>query len=255
MSDVATTADLTQRVLTRFSRPEWYSIEEATLGNRRADVIAINLYRSRAWAIHGFEVKASRGDWIRELANPDKAEELHRFVDVWWVVAPKGLVESGELPAGWGLLEPSGRGLRAKTQPIIPKKYPNMKRELFARFLLKMLDAEQAARNDAASALADERRESIREEAKRFARQENEDLEYELESIRTKVSEFEEASGVSLDRWRSRRIGEAVKVVLAMTRRDDIAGTINDLSDNAAELASGFSKLLEALDLPKETTE
>ena len=35
-------------------------------GGRYADAIAMNLWPSRGLAVHGFEIKISRGDWQRE---------------------------------------------------------------------------------------------------------------------------------------------------------------------------------------------
>lgn len=64
--------------------------------------------------LHGHEVKVSRSDWLQELADPSKAESWKRHCDRWWLVAPDGVVRPGELPDGWGLLVPSGAGLRAK---------------------------------------------------------------------------------------------------------------------------------------------
>lgn len=67
-------------------------------------------------AVHGFEVKVSRGDWLRELRDPSKAEHWVRYCHHWWVVAPKGVVKLEELPPNWGLLQPAGARLRAEVK-------------------------------------------------------------------------------------------------------------------------------------------
>lgn len=64
-------------------------------------------------AIHGFEVKVSRSDWLRELHDLSKAEAWARYCHHWWLVSPPGLVREGELPEGWGHLQTSGARLRA----------------------------------------------------------------------------------------------------------------------------------------------
>lgn len=76
---------------------------------RTADAIAMSLWPSRGLELHGFEIKCSRSDWIRELKNPAKAEQFMTLVDRWWlVVADAKIVQPGELPDTWGLLAARG---------------------------------------------------------------------------------------------------------------------------------------------------
>jgi hypothetical protein len=64
--------------------------------------------------LQGFEVKTSRSDWRRELADPEKADAVARYCRQWWLVIPSAdMVKPGELPADWGLMVCSGLGLRA----------------------------------------------------------------------------------------------------------------------------------------------
>lgn len=70
-----------------------------------ADAIAMSLWPSRGLHLHGFEFKASRTDWLKELKRPDKADKFWRFCDYWWlVVTDRAIVKEGELPDTWGLL-------------------------------------------------------------------------------------------------------------------------------------------------------
>lgn len=73
--------------------------------NRHLDAIAMDLWPSHGLGIHGIEIKVNRYDWRRELKDPEKAEELARFCDYFWVAAPEGIVPVEELPPAWGLLE------------------------------------------------------------------------------------------------------------------------------------------------------
>lgn len=101
--------------------PEWAVMTEVGQGTgsnagRYADAIAMNLWPSRQLAIHGYEVKASRGDWLRELNHPEKAEPIAAYCDYWWIVANDGVVKD-DLPDGWGLLIPNaGERLRVVTR-------------------------------------------------------------------------------------------------------------------------------------------
>lgn len=61
--------------------------------------------------LHGFEVKASRADWLNELSQPDKAVPGASRCHYWWLVTVPGVVRQGELPPGWGLFVERPGGL------------------------------------------------------------------------------------------------------------------------------------------------
>ncbi len=97
--------------------PEWVFLADVANGTgmharRRADAIAMNLWPSRGLEVKGFEIKVSRGDLKRELAEPEKADAVARYCDTWWIAAPKGLVQAGDLPLSWGLVEVTEKGAR-----------------------------------------------------------------------------------------------------------------------------------------------
>lgn len=147
MTDRGKAKEMTGQVLRRFSGHQWLTFQEASLGSRRADVLALNLYRSEGWAVHGVEVKVSRADWMSELRNPAKSADLIKFVDLWWIAAPKGMIHPEELPPGWGLFEPRSDGvLWAKVQAVSPDIFEPFDREVAVRFILKTLD--QGRKND-----------------------------------------------------------------------------------------------------------
>jgi hypothetical protein len=84
---------------------------------RTADFIAMDLWPSKGLEIHGHEVKVSRSDWLRELAEPEKAAEFMPYVNRWWlVVSDPAIIRAGELPDGWGLLEMRGERLAARVK-------------------------------------------------------------------------------------------------------------------------------------------
>ena len=108
----------------RFCAPAWALIPHVRNGTgyqrttpRTADAIAMSLWPSRGLELHGFEVKVSRADWVKELENPAKAESICRFCDRWWLtVGDAEIVWAGELPPTWGLLVPKGDKLVAKVE-------------------------------------------------------------------------------------------------------------------------------------------
>lgn len=104
-------SDLCKRLAVAHAAPEWVTFFEVRDGagwdRRTADAISMNLWKSRGLTLRGFEVKVSRADLKRELADPAKAEGVARFCDEWYLVVPRGLVkdEAQDVPAGWGIME------------------------------------------------------------------------------------------------------------------------------------------------------
>jgi hypothetical protein len=79
--------------------------------HRRLDAWAMK----RSWAhpaFHGYEIKVSRGDWLRDSKL---ADYLPMCSDLW-LVAPKAIAYPEELPTGVGLLEVASTGNRLVTR-------------------------------------------------------------------------------------------------------------------------------------------
>src|SRR5271154_3135095 len=71
--------------------------------NRSADAVAMNTWPSRGLEVHGVEIKSYRSDWIKELKNPAKAENIFKYCDRWWLcAATEGVVKENEVPETWG---------------------------------------------------------------------------------------------------------------------------------------------------------
>jgi hypothetical protein len=86
----------------------------AGFDTRTADFIAVETWESSmrhgGLTVHGVEVKTSRSDWLRELADPDKAATSMGYAShCWLAAADASVVKPGELPDGWGLLLPQER--------------------------------------------------------------------------------------------------------------------------------------------------
>jgi hypothetical protein len=100
----------------------------------RADLVRIGLWRSRGLALDVHELKISRSDWLRELADPGKADAWWPYCSRFWIVAPPGIVQSGELPAGWGLMQPPTTAGRRKFRVVVEAevKEPQFTMDLLA---------------------------------------------------------------------------------------------------------------------------
>lgn len=87
-----------------YPSPEWAVFQEVGVGTRYADAVALGIWQSRGYTLVGFEFKEHRGDWLRELKNPAKAESVAGHVDGFYLVAGNdGVAKVEELPEPWGL--------------------------------------------------------------------------------------------------------------------------------------------------------
>ncbi len=181
--------------------------------SRTADAIAMNMWPSRGLALHGFEIKVSRSDWVREMKAPAKAEAFYGLVDYWWlVVSDPALVHDGELPDGWGLLAPRGPGLGVVTEAA---KHPDV--ETPRNFLAALLRrAEREVTPEAVHARTrregyDEGLTAGRTASKEALRQ----VRAERDRDRAAIAEFEEVIGQPLRRWGGQEgLVEALAIVL-----------------------------------------
>lgn len=215
----------------RYDPREWVLVPQVRNGTgvqrttRTADAVAVSLWPSRGIDAHGFEFKASRSDWKRELDNPAKAEEIGRYCAFWWVVvADPAFVHAGELPPAWGLMSLDGPP-DARTVKVLTKAPRRAAQEPGWAFVAAVLRAAaEAVLPDAAverrvtaavgKALNDEYQLA---EARR--KKEREQSRADLVRVEQAVAAFERHAGVTLGhRWASeaeaRRVGEAVRFVL-----------------------------------------
>lgn len=174
--------------------------------DRTADALAVSVYPSRGLYLVGFEIKVSKSDWRKELADPDKAADMQKWCRHWYVASPQGVVPEGELPANWGLIE-----CTAKTAKIVvkaPELKPVEPDMLLVASILRRA-AESTVPAVEVQARIDERVAAI--VAAKMHR-----TNRKLEELTKTVQDFEEASGVQMKHhWDAGRIGEAVKSVLS----------------------------------------
>ena len=177
----------------------------------------MSLWPSRGLEMHGFEVKVSRSDWIKELRTPDKAEAVYRYCDHWWIVAGGvDIVAPGELPPTWGMIVADKGKLvvRVAAPKLEPVGYT-------ADFLAAVLRRAVGITPEAELRTAYERGvgDGMKRESERNEKREESDLRYlrrEHDQLQKQVREFEAASGVRIDRYGSENanIGDAVRRVL-----------------------------------------
>lgn len=210
--------DLYERLRVRFAWPEYVLLEEVGFGGdgsflargSRADAIAIGQWHSTGYGLQGFEVKATRADWLREVRTIGKADAAIRFCSRFWLVAPEGVAKPEELPGNWGWMAPHGsngrRTLRVRRQAprLEPAPLPP---GTIAHFLGVAM---RRGSGDTTRRLREEYERGVQagkeQEAHRWRPE-------ALERLRSVVDRFEEASGVKIDEYDGADIGKAVRFV------------------------------------------
>lgn len=197
--------DLMGLIAVAYPPPAWALLAQvgnATGGRheRWADAVAMSLWPSRGLELHGFEIKSSRSDWLREVASPEKAEPIASRCDRWWIVANEGVVEPQELPATWGLLEAMEH--RGKTKLRATREAP--KREALPcdrGFLAAILRRSSEGMVPKASVTTLVEAAAI-ERSKHWCNAHESEirrLKDRAEEQRQRVEEFETASGMRVD--------------------------------------------------------
>jgi len=205
---------------------------------RTADAIAMSLYPSRGLDVYGFEVKVDRGDWLRELRSPEKAEETFKGVDFVIIVAPHAVVQKGEVPAKWGFAIVNGTKLRhvKPAERLIPES-ANFSRAFVASIMRRSHEAQMAA--PGTRALKEKFESGVKsgenktEEAVKAA---TEHLLVEVRTLQNQINDFEKASGIRINYWQAGDLGNSVRMLMqadsnfiAMTRDiDRMAEYVND---------------------------
>lgn len=93
-----------------WSLKNFITIREARCGtgyryqNQRSfDYMAISTLEGNQ--VRGYEVKASRADFLKDIKDPEKQKALRCFANLFYYVAPEGMIKKEELPPWAGLIE------------------------------------------------------------------------------------------------------------------------------------------------------
>ena len=222
-------SDLRARLRARYAPPAYVYFEEVRdatgfFSLRTADSVAMGVWPSRGLLLEGFEIKASRSDWRRELKNPKKGEGVLSYCDrVWVVTTSRGLVHDEEVPPLWGIIEPRGNGLAMRREAKVNPDRHELDRLFFASL---MRQAHRWLEHELKNAdRTVEAQEKGFKEGKRIGERGLELAEEQLGSLRRQIIAFEKQSGVKIDSWYLGDIGAAVKMVL----RSDHVGIRRDL--------------------------
>lgn len=113
-------------------------------GCRVVDAIVLGKWSSIDLSIQGFEIKATRSNWLQEIGNPEKSEAGFSYCDTWSLLTYPGVADPQEIPPKWGHLVLDGFNLE------VLKEAPKLQALPVDRsFVARISDAilSQASRN------------------------------------------------------------------------------------------------------------
>lgn len=220
-----TAEDLFHLLEERYPIPSWALLPQVANmtggGSRYADGIAMSCWPSMGMEVHGFEIKCYRGDWLHEIRNGQKSQPIFKFCDRWWIVVPnKAMVEEGELPPTWGLMDVQGGKLKVVVNA--PKLKPEPLNRMFIasvlRNSLKVATPKAKLENEYKRGLREGRK-----QGEESAKLDGRGLEQEVTNLRRAIRTFEKHAGVKfpeVSRWwdgkqTAEELGQAIRIVLS----------------------------------------
>ena len=129
--------------------------------DRSVDAVVASIYINRGVSLTGIEVKTTRQDWKKELKEIGKAAPIQRYCNHWYIAAPPGIVQDGELPEAWGLWTVSEAGVVSCAKVAPPLSPEPITLEFFCQLLRRAeqvqadLIAEAVARTQAEGGITD----------------------------------------------------------------------------------------------------
>jgi hypothetical protein len=182
--------------------------------SRSLDYMLINLWQSRGLAVTGIEQKSNRGDWLKELKNPQKQENHFKYCDYFYLLTDKdNVAKLEEIPASWGWYHINDKQI-LKTLKAAPKLAPKpIERSLLCAMLRRAADKTTYVHRDSLES-------HIQAKAEEVHTQRNHELERaaaDYKDLKGKVDSFEQASGIEITyAWggQAKKIGETVKLIM-----------------------------------------
>lgn len=234
------TPELTEKLHTYWNQRQGYAFItqlRSTTGYssqiRTADAMAMGLWPSSGLTLIGFELKVSRSDWLHELKQPEKAEEIKQFCDEWYLVVPdESIIKDGELPEDWGLMTATGRGHAIKVKKKAPKLQPIDVDRAFLAAIFRNITEKNMPLDRHTQILNDHL-----ERQKKWQEREYKQKIDEAAEIHQKIKDFEEATGIQFTTW-GRDHMELAKIVKAALsgKYDDFEQKLKDLREKSVRI-------------------
>jgi hypothetical protein len=215
--------------------------------SRSADYIVMGLWPSRGLHLQGIELKSHRSDWLLELKNPKKAENIFQYCDMFSLLtSDETVAKLEEIPSNWGWMNIEKGKIRIiKPAPLLTPV--PLSRSFLAAILKRAQDKSKFVHVDA---IEDRVRAAFASGKDDNKRNTDKISKHNTELI-TLIRDFKEASGIDLEhypRWQTspKKIGDAVKFI-EQGGADTIKKELLQLEKTAFEIVEKITKTLKSL--------
>lgn len=207
-----------------FDAPDAVSMDQ----KRRIDALAFGCWASLGRTLEGFELKVSRGDWLREMKQVNKADPFVALCDRFWLVtSDRSVAKLDEIPACWGWMAATKGGLRvqrpASKLPGCGEAFPRS----FVIGVMRRLQDDLIGSPDVQTYIdtkIKEATEKVEQRIKWATSRATDELRRNQEAIK----EFEEASGIPFKSYGMGNIGAIVRQLRGLGYGED--GGLNTVS-------------------------
>lgn len=220
-------------------------VADSSSRRRYLDFMVINLWESRGQSIIGFEVKSYRSDWLSELKRPEK-QELHApYCDYFYLLTTKeDIAKLEEIPENWGWMVVKNDKL------FTMKKAPKLNAKPMSKSMMVSIMRRAADKTDYIH--KDDIADKIKEESDRKLEMAKRNRDYDIDNyktLKTKVEEFEQASGLKLNTWGClpKELGEAVKLVMRYDLTDMVS-SLQRLKKQTQNILQNYEEGLKDFD-------
>lgn len=219
--------------------------------SRSADFIAVGLWPSRGLEVNGIELKRFRGDWLKELKNPEKQENIFKYCDRFWLLTDnEDIAKIEEIPTSWGWMHIKGSRIFIKKEA--PKLEPT---PISKGFLVAMLKRAQDKTGYTLTSTIQDKINDSYEKGKEQSTRAITSIQKEFSELHTIVDEFEKSSGISIkryNRWETNptKMGEAFKL-LQNGGAEKVKEDLIRLEENAKQI---HQKILQSINKLNGTT-
>lgn len=179
---------------------------------RTADAVAMGTWPSRGIHLHGIEIKVDLQDFKREVANPEKAEDIAKYCHYWWLAVTHEKVAPLEMvPANWGLLVVSEDGTKMRVAKEAAKLTPIPPDHLLLASVMRKMAEEYIHVGSLRDWKAEQRRE-LEETATRNAKFQSDTAIAGMKKNNELIAKVEAALGCRINEWNADAFVEDFKL-------------------------------------------
>lgn len=224
---------------------------------RTADAVAMGTWPSRGIHLHGIEIKVDLQDFKREIANPEKAEDIAKYCHFWWLAVTHEKVAPIEMvPANWGLLIVSEDGTKMRVAKEAAMLSPVAPDHLLIASLMRKMAEEYIHIGSLKDWKAEQRRE-LETIATRNAQFQCQTAIDGLKKNQALLAKVEKAIGCQIHEWQADEFGDCYKLARELrTRKGPTIHAIEMLLRATDSLRPHFEKVTSTLNQtpPKNET-